>query len=194
MPNEVEAHARIAAFQADCPLLSTLQLVRKYIIMGEPFAISGGMFDSLRMDVAEHFNVHPTDVYMVGSGKLGFSIAPRKRYSPFGDESDIDLAIVSKEIYEAIWKEVFKYDALVRSWPERERIRFALSHMKGWIRPDKLPVSNVFPRREEWWNFFESITSSNKYGPYKIRAGLFHSFDFLEAYHAETVQLCQNPI
>lgn len=192
MPNEAEALARVTAFQADFTALSTLQLVRKYIILGEPYAISGSAFDSLRIDVAAHFHVHPNDVVMVGSGKLGFSIAPDKRYVLFNDESDIDLAIVSKDIYEAIWKEVFNYDSLIRNWPERNR--FALSHMKGWIRPDKLPISNVFPRREEWWNFFEAITASNKFGPYKIRAGLFHSWEFLEAYHSETVKLCQNPI
>lgn len=192
MPDEAISLARISAFQADCLILSTMDIVRKHIILGEPFAISAAMFDSLRIDVGAHFNVHPTNVLMVGSGKLGFSIAPSKRYTPFGNDSDIDLAIISKEIYEEIWNEVFNYDNQVRDWPDRSR--FAISHMKGWIRPDKLPMSHVFPRRREWWDFFEELTSSNKYGPYKIRAGLFHSFSFLEAYHADSVILCQNPI
>lgn len=190
---DIEAsQLRIRTFKQDFTSLSTEQLVMKYLILGEPFAIKPSLFDQLRIDVARHFNVHPNNVVMVGSGKLGFSIAPKKRYKPFDYESDIDLAIVSKEIYEDIWREVFKYDNNVRGWTDRDK--FGAYHLKGWIRPDKLPTSSTFNRTQEWWDFFRELTSSGKYGSYKIRAGLFHSFHFLETYQAYCVTLCQNEI
>jgi hypothetical protein len=42
---------------------------------------------SLKAAVAEQFQIHPNEIIVVGSAKLGFSIAPTKRYRAFGETS-----------------------------------------------------------------------------------------------------------
>jgi hypothetical protein len=183
---------KIEGFKADCLTLSVGEIVTKHIILASPFAIQNQLFAQLQIEIGRYFGIHPRNIIMVGSGKLGFSIAPDKRYQPFGDESDIDIAVVSDELYRQIWREVFIYDNSVRNWLSREK--FGIYHLKGWIRPDKLPSASTFNRTKEWWEFFQALTASSRFGPYKIRAGLFYSIDFLEAYQAQCVTLCQNEL
>src|SRR4051812_13102203 len=73
-------------------------MVRKYILQGGSFLLNDDDHFAIRNEVATNFSLHPNEVFLVGSSKLGFSIAPSKRYKPFGDTSDIDLALVSDRL------------------------------------------------------------------------------------------------
>lgn len=192
MPIEQVYLDKLASFKSDCLSLTVSEIVTKHIVLASPFAIESNIFNQLQIEIGRHFGIHPSTIIMVGSGKLGFSIAPDKRYQPFGNESDIDIAVVSENLYRQIWQEVFTYDNSVRNWISREK--FGIYHLKGWIRPDKLPAAHTFNRTKEWWEFFQSLTASNRFGPYKIRAGLFFSMDFLESYQAQCVSLCQTEL
>jgi hypothetical protein len=122
-------------------LWPALQIVQRYITVGDPAALSSVEHVELKQRVAANFSVHHTNVLVVGSAKLGFSIAPHKRWRPFGDTSDIDVAIVSRDLFEKIWREVsglLTIDPLV-DWQHRDK--FASYHLKGWMRPDMLPNS-----------------------------------------------------
>lgn len=64
----------------------------------------------------------------------------------------------------------------------------------GWIRPDKLPPSSMFPAAEHWWEFFRKITETGRFGPYKVRGALYKSLYFLESYQQKCVDYCQQII
>lgn len=125
---------------------------------------------------------------MVGSGKLGFSIVNSKRYRPFSDTSDIDVAIISPILFDAIWHNVYDYSFSGGYWPEEKAFKEYL--FRGWIRPDKLPPSHKFALCKDWWDFFRSITSTGRYGPYKISAGLYRNWHFLETYLSVCINEC----
>jgi hypothetical protein len=178
--------ARITAFQEDIRSRDPLTVVQRHITGGSTVALTEDQHHQLRARVAENFEgLHPNDVIVVGSAKLGFSIAPGQRYRPFGDQSDIDIAIVSRDLFEAIWRAAFDYATTGGYWEARARFEHYLS--RGWIRPDKLPP---IPVAQEWWEFFRVLTNSKAFGPYRIRAGVFHSWHFLETYHVQTVEQC----
>ena len=63
--------------------------------------------------------------------------------------------------------------------------------MYGWIRPDKLPPEDRFAESRQWWNFFNKLTAAETYGPYKIRAGLYYSWFFLEGFQRICVDQCK---
>ena len=71
-------------------------ILRKHILFGLCHLLEYEAYFDLKKDVSSYFNIHPSQIVMVGSAKLGFSISPHKRYREFGDTSDIDLAIISK--------------------------------------------------------------------------------------------------
>ena len=142
--------------------------------------------------MSDQFGIHPKEVVVVGSGKLGFSIKGDKRYQHFGDESDIDIAIVSGVLFDQIWSEVFRYRVGGAFWPEERDFKNYL--FRGWLRPDKLPPDDSFEYGRKWWRFLRQLETDGLYGPYKIRAGIYKSWHFLESYQTANVRGCRGDL
>lgn len=179
-------------FQSDLKKLDSLQIVRKHVFNGSCHILNNSEYSQLKEEVCEQFDIEFNDVLVVGSGKLGFSIKPQRRYGNFNNESDIDLAVVSTVLFQKIWKEAYLYQKSGAYWPKSEDFFRYLS--VGWIRPDKLPSSDYFTFTGQWWDFFNKLTTSEKYGPYKIRGGLYQSWFFLQEYQKICVEQCINEV
>jgi len=175
-------------FKTDLRNLAAIQIVRKHILNGGCHALNEVEHYQLKESISEHFKIDFNNVFLVGSGKLGFSIKSEKRFQSFGDESDIDIAVVSPELFTKVWEEAYLYKKDGSYWPRSAEFFKYLS--EGWIRPDKLPSSHYFEFSKNWWDFFNTLTSSRKFGPYKIRAGLYHSLFFLQEYQMICVKQC----
>ena len=134
----------------------------------------------------------PKRALIVGSGKMGFSIANGKRYRIFNDQSDIDIAIISGSLFDRVWQQVFTYWNEKGRWEEENQFRKYL--FRGWVRPDKLPPSESFEIRKEWWEFFRKLTQTDTYGQYKIAAGLYRSWYFFETYQSICVKECKQEL
>lgn len=175
-------------FKADLNDHSSLQMIRKYILNGDCYALNGDQHFRLKEEICEHFEVDFNNVILVGSAKLGFSIKAEKRFQSFGDDSDIDVAVVSAELFQKVWKEAYLYKISGAYWPKSASFFRYLS--EGWIRPDKLPFSDYFAFTAAWWDFFNKVTASKRYGSFKIRAGLYHSMFFLQEYQKICIEQC----
>jgi hypothetical protein len=180
---------RIRHFRADLPNHDVAALVRKHVTSGDCFTLSPTSYYELKARIAGKFEIHPTEVVVVGSAKLGFSIAPDKRYREFGETSDIDVALCSAELFDACWKDVFDYWARPEFWPGLEDFRKYL--FRGWMRPDKLPPARSFERSRDWWEFFRGLTKEAVFGRYKIRGALYKNWHFLESYQQKCVRDCK---
>jgi hypothetical protein len=184
---------RIGAFKRDLFELEEEEIIQKCFQHNmEPVCISNDTYFLLKSKISKHFGLHPIDVFMVGSGKLGFTIKPNEQFRQFGDSSDIDIAIVSEELFERFWKAVYLYKNEVKYWPKEERFKNYL--LSGWIRPDLLPPAKRFSEAQEWWDFFRNLTASGEFGPYKISAGLYYSRFFFESYQKKCITLCKEII
>ena len=186
MNNEV--NERLKEFKADLNILTPIQIVRKHIIFGECSELSQQDYFDLRSRVAKKFGLHPNEVLVVGSAKLGFSIVPDKEYDLFSDESDIDVALISSKLFDEYWNQVYNFKEKNPYWNEDDFVEYLF---QGWIRPDKFPQSKLFPLRKDWWDFFQSITSSGRFGNYNIRGGLYQSYFFLENYQKICIRKCK---
>ena len=182
--------ARVQDFQKDLGTLPDNIVVQKHITFGDSYILDRDQYFALKHGISERFELHPSQVILVGSGKLGFSIAPRKRYRHFGDLSDLDVAIVSSELFQAIWVEVFEYWRDRRYW---ERFRQFKDYLfRGWLRPDLLPPS--IESSYEWFDFFRKLTATGQYGSYKIGAGIYQSWQHLESYQLMSVVGCRESL
>lgn len=138
---------------------------------------------ALRREISRHFDVAMRDVIVTGSANLGFTLVPkpgRPSFSPFGEGSDIDIAIISTPLYVRLWKDVNEYIAGGGQW-DREGA-FRKYFMRGWLRPDKLPSGGEFPSQAAWFEYFRELTNSGAFGPYKIAAGVYYDETFWEQY------------
>ena len=80
-------------------------LARLWISEGIPFAFSNcpGLYEDLRASLAERLEIHPKQISVAGSGRLGYSLAPKKwgeAYRPL--TSDLDWFAVSDDLFERL--------------------------------------------------------------------------------------------
>ncbi|ANE56423.1 hypothetical protein [Methylomonas sp. DH-1] len=167
-----------------------LDFCRKFILHGTPYVFGSKDEDfyEFRKRIGEKFNVPFYEIYITGSAKLGFS--------PFKDkifdyDSDIDVALVSPQLFERIMFDIGYYQmqfrknrAVVRERELRMYHEFLEYVALGWIRPDKLPVSfQMRTFKDDWFDFFRSISNGkSEVGNYQVNAGVFKSYHHLETY------------
>lgn len=174
-------------------------IVRRYITgdVAGCEMLTTDQYAGLKERIAQKFNIHASDVVVVGSAKLGFSIAPNKRWELFDPNkekpSDVDVAIVSNKLYSEIWTEMADHASRGPAIVHGNQVRNAWHefHAAGWIRPDKMPHYKDFKRRSQWFEFFRELTSSKLFGGHKINGGLYYSHSFLENYQGQSVQKCR---
>lgn len=70
----------ISRFQSELRVRSARDICRRFVIFGGCQQLADEAYYDLKAAVAEKFEIHPSEVIVVGSTKLGFSIVPAKRY------------------------------------------------------------------------------------------------------------------
>ena len=185
--NNDELQTRINNFKQDVKTLSADEIISKYYYNDfPPAALSLDLYHKLRLEIKTHFKLESIfNVFLVGSGRLGFSIKPQNEYREFNDDSDLDIVIVSKELFETYWNHMREYDQNLVYW--KDASVFENTFYNGWMRPDKLPKNKSFVDPLNWWEYFEKLSASNLFGRIKIRGGLYYSLDALESYQKKAI-------
>lgn len=183
-----ELNERIATFKRDLIRFDAIEISRRHIVFGECAVIDPDEYFRLRSVVARRYDLHPNDVLVVGSGKLGFSIAPSKQYRPFSDESDLDVVIISERLFDIVWQDVHRYFNQGGYWEHANAFQQYL--FRGWLRPDKLPPDHKFPFGKAWWEFFNHLSASREYSISRIRGAIYRNWYFLEAYQELAISEC----
>ena len=134
------------------------------------------------------------EVFIVGSAKLGFSYY---KGTEFNYNSDIDVVIVNEKLFEDFYFKIAEYqyqmDQQIKTVDLNETKTYTLFLrylVKGWMRPDKLPTSfQIDLLKTEWFDFFKSISyNQSEVGNYKVSAGLFKNYEYLEKYYTKSVE------
>lgn len=171
---------------------SELEIVRRFYCFGHTHIFSNEKekYFLLKEKIANYFNIHPNEVLMIGSGKLGFSIAPGQDWKHFNIDSDIDIAIISEKAFNFYWSGLldFNIDIQRRTFKEEKRYRKFLKYFfKGWIRPDLFSFD--FSGKSEWFDFFKDLSAYFfEFGEHKISAGLYKDFKSFEMYHQSNIK------
>ena len=188
MLDPVFVESRIEEFKRDLKTKDNIHMVSKYFYNDyEPAAINLDTYHALRWEIKEHFNLESIfDVFLVGSARLGFSIKPTDQFRYFNDQSDLDVVIVSKPLFEEYWKAARDSTISLEEW--KHQGVYEDYFFKGWMRPDKLRYGGEELDVKKGWQFFGKLSQSRKYGPYPINGGLYYSLDFLEHYQTDAIE------
>lgn len=164
------------------------KIIDKYLLFGTPYIFKDdeNKFYELKNEIAGFLKVSQTNIFVVGSAKLGFSIAPEKRYKHFNEDSDIDIAIIDGATFLRYWKILYEYNTTGRAWSineEKTYRKFLEYFFKGWLRPDKFP--STMNEKKEWFDFFQSLQKKYKF---KIAAGIYYDIDVFSGYNRENLK------
>jgi hypothetical protein len=163
------------------------EFVQEYLFDGTPWCFSSNpqVYHDFRKEICNQFRIHPRNFTVVGSAKLGFSLAPHKYGRPFSDDSDIDVVLVSDDLYQELWLQLIEFRkstwyALSRKNKENFS-KLQSSMFYGSIRFDQLTSDFNFAR--DWWKFFNTLSRDSRFGPRRIRAMIFKSWRHVSIYY-----------
>jgi len=193
-----------------------IDVVRKNLINGSSYFFEHkNIVDDeyfIKKDLSDVLNIHPNNILIVGSAKLGFSIKPEKnrieyKFKPFRfeeidglEESDIDIAIIDSELFEEKLQILYKYmvgynDSKINElFNDCSKVRrkpcfygFSQYILKGWLRPDQMPIGfNLLQDIEEIQSKYRK-----KYN-IKVNIGIYRSWFYFENYNIENLKNMQN--
>lgn len=169
---------------------------RKYFFHGVPFVFKEREEDyfEFRSNIARQYNINFGEVFIVGSAKFGFSYI---KGTNFSYESDIDVVLVNEQLFEYFYQRISDYQYSMDRFhktispDEKQRYNKFLRYLvKGWMRPDLLPLSfQIEALKEEWFSYFNSISNGkSEVGNYEVKAGLYKNYYYLEKYYMNGIE------
>ena len=75
-----------------------------YLLRARYEAEAPRIYHEIKMAASDTLDVPVKNVAIVGSAKTGYSLTPGRNYSPFNDESDLDLVLVSENLFRELWE------------------------------------------------------------------------------------------
>ena len=191
-------------------------LAKVFVLEGTPYVFKNSpmKYVIFREQVADQFDVGSQDVCIVGSAKLGFSPSPRKFGTPFTDTSDVDVVIVSSQMFDDGSRELFKvingfqpalHEIFHRSQPGADNQQLPQVDLRDWrtvkgavrnfvfqnFNPGLLPNGNglrsdIFERISSTAGLFLALEPQVFVG--KIRARVFRTWRAAEDYYANSLR------
>lgn len=88
-----------------------IALARLWLSEGIPSAFRDcpAAYESVRSWLSTWLSVHAKEIGLSGSARLGASLAPHKLGKPFGNTSDLDIFIVSSNLFDSLREEFRKW-------------------------------------------------------------------------------------
>ncbi|CAD5578883.1 hypothetical protein IOR21_000867 [Escherichia coli] len=150
------------------------------------------VYDDLKILMSERLGVHINNVAIVGSAKLGFSITPTedKAFREFNEDSDIDIVVVSPELFRKSW------DAYL-DVAKRQRIpyyyKITSNIFRKFVSLKNIDYNNEFFR--DWKNKIEPCQKDLQViyeVPNEINYRIYESWEDVERYHVQGLEKLKN--
>lgn len=153
--------------------------------------------DDFRMTVSEELGISFNSIMIVGSSKIGFSLSPNKLFLPFSVDgstrkiSDIDVAIISVDIFEQFW-DLFrdsyssKYSSLYRGNEKDSGIYCEI--YRGYINEKK--IQSIDECRRVWTELCgesKKKLSENLYIRNEVTYRIYRSWEDFEEYNLKNI-------
>jgi hypothetical protein len=141
----------------------------------------------LKSLLSKSFNIQIRNLEIVGSAKLGVGYNEGMYNKKFSEESDIDIVIVSNDLFEKAWFELLQIEDNYYDLGESGRGFLEEAYKTihaGFISPDRIPKSMEFHKK--WWAVFEGLSNKSEYDNRKIRGRLFKNWWFVEKYYSKS--------
>jgi hypothetical protein len=117
------------------------------------FGSRGDNWDDFRSEIADELSIQATDVRVVGSARLGFSLKPGTNLRKYDDASDVDLIVINANLFDYLW--IALLEAVYPRHPATELVGGWLRQRRdeiytGWISPLEIRVDrSIFGAKAE---------------------------------------------
>ena len=191
----------IDTIKSDVVALSTKDFLIKYLLKSDNWYFSEYLgldsymsikrMECLKEILNDKLGVAYHNVLMVGSGKIGYSLSPFKKFKAFDEDSDIDIAIISIKMFNELW-------AKIRLASTEEHISYnsiTSSIFRGFI--NEKHFSNIAFARQYWNNQILDLNRCIQEDvgiQHQINYRIYRSWEDLEDYHINGINALKNNI
>lgn len=137
--------------------------------------------------IARGLQVPESDICVVGSARVGFSLSPYTFGQPFGPSSDIDIVVVSPRLFDPSWLDLAgkrrtrssKLSPETRAWLRKHREEHFVYN--GWIVPAH--VVEALEIGERWLRTFNALSQITELNGRPVSGRLYRTWDHARLYH-----------
>lgn len=143
-------------------------------------------------EISTNLEVDKNGIRMIGSGSLGFSLNPDHLLTPFSRESDLDVVVISYEIFYKSWIDILNFtdDTLLLDIKEKRLWKKSLVNIQdGFMRPDQMPIKSNLVRT--WFPLISGPYKSRVAGQHEVKAWLFVSIEHAIIYYSKWLRKVQ---
>jgi hypothetical protein len=169
------------------------EVVSELILSGVPFAFRNapGNYQRLLAHLAGRLSVAETDLVLVGSGRVGFSLNPdpNRFGQPFSARSDLDVAVVSQDLFDRAWIDLLRLTD-PQLWSRGERIRRSVREHRdlhyihdGRMKPHLL--MSITDVADLWFDAFRSDPGLEGLAGRELNGMLFRTWAHAEIYYSK---------
>lgn len=187
------------------------EIVHEHVLQGLPFVFrhTPQTLDVLRRHLTSELGLNPSDIFVVGSARTGFSLNPNNFPRQFSDSSDIDIVTVDEALFDEVWTTLLKWNyphRLVklgrteRDWTSLRRKNVYW----GWFVPDQLRFEGIsFPDALQpirdlstrWFNAFQGLSQYSDHAELahrEVSGRLYRTRKHAHLYHEEGLRILKS--
>jgi len=107
-------------------------IIRLWITEGIPFAFKENplLYEEIRRFIADGVKVHPKEITLVGSGRIGYSLKKKVWGREFTKTSDLDFTIISNDLFTKLVSDFKKWVGDIES---KKIIPRSPNELRGWL-------------------------------------------------------------
>ena len=150
-----------------------------------------------KSELAADLEVDPFMIVVVGSAATGYSLAPQKNFSAFGQRSDIDTAVVSQRHFDEAWRwlrELGPIRLLRRGSIEHDMLNW---HRRNLVFDGAIETDKLLPRLPFGAEWATGLGRAGKREPTigrPVKIRLYRDFASLRQYHVAGITELKNQL
>ena len=151
------------------------------------FSTQPAIYSQLIEHLSQGLQVPEEDICIVGSARIGFSLSPYKYGVPFHRYSDIDIVVVSQDIFDRSWIDILtrrrKRWRTLQNTTQDPLEAHQHKHFiyNGWIYPRSIYESLTDGYR--WMSTFNSTSRIPELASRSMNSRLYRTWDHVRHYH-----------
>jgi len=157
------------------------------------------MWSLFKNQLALRLGTSADSIRVIGSGRLGFSLKPGNNLREFQDTSDIDVIVISPDLFDELWQRLL--EAAYPRPPMLQRLGGWIAARRnevytGWISPLEISLDSkivgpkakpVLQLRLQWFN---ALKEASQYPPMRhedISGRLYRTSSHADLYHLDSL-------
>ena len=144
--------------------------------------------------LSEQLLIDPDSIFITGSSAVGISLSPYKNYREFGDDSDVDIAIISEYHFTESWRFLRALGSKYHKYNQKEKqaIQDHIERLIYWgtIATDK--ILHLLPFGKIWSDVIIDIKEDSPIDGRDVKFRIYKDIESLRAYHSNNIKNLQS--